>query len=210
MNVPDDYTASASVSFSTPIRFLGIKVGIDLKERWNQGISYVNSIKNINTNNTHKVGLKIENRKKDKWDIEVGANISFTDAQYSIQKELNRQYHNYTAFSEIRYTPTKRWNFRATADITKYDSQGFTDAITIPLISAEVNYHFLTNNRGMLSLEVYDMLNKNSGVTRVSEYNYIREVNSNMIGRYFMLSFKYKLNKFGGERNSGIKFETSR
>lgn len=210
MNVPDDYTASAIVSFSTPIRFLGIKVGIDLKERWNQGISYVNSIKNINTNNTHKVGLKIENRKKDKWDIEVGANISFTDAQYSIQKELNRQYHNYTAFSEIRYTPTKRWNFRATADITKYDSQGFSDAITIPLISAEVNYHFLTNNRGMLSLEVYDMLNKNSGVTRVSEYNYIREVNSNMIGRYFMLSFKYKLNKFGGERNSGIKFETSR
>ncbi|MGE0077267.1 MAG: outer membrane beta-barrel protein [Bacteroidales bacterium] len=210
VNVPDDYTASASINFSTSVKPLGIKVSVDLKERWNQGISYVNTVENINTNLTHKVGLKVENRKKDKWDVEVGGTVSFTDARYSIQKELNRKYNNYVAFGEIRYTPNQRWHFCVTADITSYNSQSFNDAITVPLLSAEINYHFLDNNRGMLSLEAFDLLNKNTGVTRVSEYNYIRETNSNMIGRYFMLSFKYKLNKSGGERNSAIKFETSR
>jgi len=210
VNVPDDYTASASINFSTPVKPLGIKVGIDFKERWNRGISYVNTVENINTNLTHKVGLKVENRKKDKWDVEVGGTVSFTDARYSIQKELNRKYNNHVAFGEIRYTPNQRWSFCVTADITSYNSQSFNDAITVPLLSAEINYHFLVNNRGMLSLEAFDLLNKNTGVTRVSEYNYIRETNSNMIGRYFMLSFKFKLNKSGGERNSAIKFETSR
>jgi len=94
--------------------------------------------------------------------------------------------------------------------MTSYNSQSFHDAITVPLLGAEINYHFLANNRGMLSLEAYDLLNKNTGVTRVSEYNYIRETNSNMIGRYFMLTFKYKLNKFGGERNSGIYIDKGR
>lgn len=210
VNVPDDYNASASINFSTPIKFLGIKVSVDLKERWNQGVSFVNGIENINTNLTHKVGLKIENRKKEKWDAEVGATVSFTDARYSIQQELNRKYNNYVAYGELRYNPNQRWHFRLTADITSYNSRSFDDAITVPLLGAEVNYHFFANNRGMLSLEVHDLLNKNTGVTRVSEYNYIRETNSNMLGRYFMLSFKYKLNKFGGERNSGIKFETAR
>lgn len=210
INVPDDYSASASISFSTPIKFLGIKVSVDLKERWNNGLSYVNGIENMNTNLTHKVGLKFENRKKEKWDVEVGGTVSLTDARYSIQEQLNRKYINYVAFGEVRYTPNQRWHFRLTADITSYNSQSFNDAITVPLLGAEINYHFLANNRGMLSLEAYDLLNKNTGVTRVSEYNYIRETNSNMIGRYFMLTFKYKLNKFGGERNSGIYIDKGR
>lgn len=210
VNVPDDYSTSASINFSTPVKFLGIKFSVDLKERWNRGISYVNGIENISTNITHKVGMKIENRRKEKWDAEVGGTISFTDAQYSIQKELNREYNNYVAYGEIRYNPNPKWHFRIAADITSYNSQGFNKAITVPLLSAEINYHFFANNRGMLSLEAYDLLNKNTGVTRISEYNYIRETNSNMIGRYFMLSFKYRLNKFGGERNSGIQISKAR
>ena len=208
VNVPDDYTASASIYFSTPVRFLGIKISINLKERWNKGTSYVNSSRNININNTHKAGLKIDNRKKEKWDIEVGGTMSLTDARYSIQQELNRKYLNSSAYGEIRYTPNQRWHFSISSDVTRYDSRSFNNAILVPLVNAEIDYHFLANNRGMLSIEAYDLLNRNTGVSRVSEYNYIREVNSNMIGRYVMLSFRYRLNKTGGVHNSGFVIET--
>jgi len=44
-------------------------------------------------------------------------------------------------------------------------------------------------------LGAYDLLNKNSGINRISEMNYLRETRSNIIERYLMLSFKYRLNK---------------
>lgn len=64
--------------------------------------------------------MKFENRKK-KMDVEVGGTVSFTDARYSIQEELNRKYNNYVAFGEVRYNPNQRWHFRLTADITSYN-----------------------------------------------------------------------------------------
>lgn len=205
VNVPEDYSASAMVDFSTPIKFLGIKVRFGAQERWNKGISYVNSISNTNTNITHNLKLSFDNRKKDKWDIMVGAEINLTNAKYSIQSELNRQYFSYTWFSEINYYPTERINFRFTGDIVNYNSQSFNKSVQVPLLGAEINYFIKSNKRLMLSLEGSDLLNKNTGISRTSDLNYLREVHSNTIGRYILLSLKFRLNKFGDTGGGGIK-----
>jgi hypothetical protein len=207
VNVPDDYQLAANVDFSTPIRPLGIKINLGLTEKWNKGLSFVNDRTNININKTHRASLRFDNRKKEKWDVEIGGNLSFTQAGYSIQKELNTDYFNYSGFGEIRFTPIDRWHFRLTGDITSYNARSFSQAITIPLLSAEVNYYFLKNKRAMLTLEAADLMNKNTGLSRISELNYLREVRSATIGRYFMVSLKYKLNQFGPE-NSGITIKT--
>ena len=205
VNVPDDYLVTGGASVSTPIRSLGISTSVSINETWNRGINFVNGIQNINTSITHKLTAKINNRKTDKWDIEIGGDISLTNARYSIQKQLNREYISYSAFGEIRYKPSDNWHFRLTTDITSYSAQSFTKDITIPLMGAEVSYYFLKNKRGVLSLEGYDLLNKNTGISRVAELNYLSEVNSSTIGRYILLSFKYKLNSMGNENSIQIK-----
>jgi hypothetical protein len=72
----------------------------------------------------------------------------------------------------------------------------------IPLLSGEVSYYFLKNNRGVLTLQGMDLLNKNTGIQRISELNYLQERITNMLGRYVMLSFKYRLNKMGKSGNT--------
>jgi hypothetical protein len=67
----------------------------------------------------------------------------------------------------------------------------------VPLIGAGVSYYFLKNQRGVLTLTGADLLNRNTGIERISEMNYLVERNSSIIGRYIMLSFKYRLNKIG-------------
>jgi hypothetical protein len=201
VNVPEDYSSSLNLQFSTPLRFLGVNVNININESWNKGISYVNDIVNTNTNLSHNLRISMDNRKKEKWDFEVGGKLDLTDASYSIQKQLNRKYFNYSYFGEIKYNPTDKWHFRLTGDVTNYDAQSFGEKITIPLVSAEINYHFLPNKRAMISIEGVDLLNKNTGLTRSSNLNYLRETSSNTIGRFILLSFKFRLNKFGS--NSG-------
>ena len=128
-----------------------------------------------------------------------------TDARYSIQESLNNIYYDLSWFGEIRYTPSDRLEFYFSTDITNYTAQSFDEAQLVPLLGAHVSYSFLANNRATLTLAGADLLNKNTGIRRVSEMNYLQERTSNIIGRYFMLTFKYRLNKFGGDTGMNVK-----
>ena len=132
----------------------------------------------------------------------MGASIRLTDAKYSLQETLNNRYFDWSYFADIRFTPNDHWNFQLTADVTNYDASSFEQAVSIPLIGAEASYYFLKNKRGILTVNAFDLLNKNTGLSRMSELNYLREQNSNIIGRYVLLSFKYMLNKIGGSSNA--------
>ncbi|MCD6333295.1 MAG: outer membrane beta-barrel protein, partial [Bacteroidales bacterium] len=204
INVKDDYQVNGRIDFSTPIRKLGMIINLSLDENWNRGLNRINGINNINTNFSHGLTLSVNNRKKVKWDINGGASVSLTDARYSVQKALNNLYYNISWFADLKYFPDDHWHFTVTTDVTSYNSMSFNESVNIPLLGAEISYSFLKNNRGMLILQGFDLLNKNTGLQRISELNYLRERKSNIIGRYFMLSFKYRLNKFNKKPGGGI------
>ncbi|MCD6347817.1 MAG: outer membrane beta-barrel protein [Bacteroidales bacterium] len=208
INVDDDYNANARMDFSTPIRKLGVKFNAGISETWNRGMNIVNGIENTTTNLSHHISMSIENRTKKKWDIIAGGSISLTDAKYSLQESLNNRYTDFAYYTELRFNPNDHWNFFVSADVTNYNDKSFGSSISIPLIGAEVSYFFLKNKRASISIQGADLLNKNKGIQRVSEMNYLRETRSNIIGRYVMLSFKYRLNKFGG--GDGIVIKTHR
>ena len=88
------------------------------------------------------------------------------------------------------------WHFSASANVGKYKEKSFVESINVPLLKASITRYFLKANRGVLSLETFDLLNKNSVIERISDLNYIRQKQSNIIGRHFMVTFKYRLNKF--------------
>jgi len=203
INVPDDYSASLHADFSTPIRKLGLNVHLGIRENWNQSITYIDGQENVSTNWNHSIRFSADNRKKEKWDVSGGIEFDLTNARYTVQESLNTDYFNLVYFGEIRFTPNDRWHFLVGADVTNYNAQSFNDAFSIPLLRAEINFYFLKNNRAILTLSGSDLLNRNTGIERVSEQNYLRETHSNTIGRYVMLALKFRLNKFGGG-GSGI------
>lgn len=202
INVPDDYRLGASASFSTPLRFAGIKVNADIDESWNKGINFVNNIENTNTNFVHKLSLSFDNRNKNKFDITAGASLQITDARFSVNTTLNNVYRELAYFTDLSYTPGKRWNFTLNADLTSYSAGGPYKSQTIPLTGFSMSYFFLKDLRGGITLQCSDMLNRNTGISRYSEFNYLKEQRSNMIGRLIMLSFKYRLNKSIGQPGS--------
>ncbi|MFN8239449.1 MAG: outer membrane beta-barrel protein [Bacteroidales bacterium] len=203
INVKDNFNAGANIDFSTPFKPFGIMVSFSFNEDYNRGTTIVNDISNDNRNFTHNLSFTISNRKKDKWDIETGTALKVTQSKYSVQSNLDNVYSDISWFGETRYTPGKKLSFMVSADITSYSAKTFDQSKLIPILGAEMNYYFLRNQRGTLTLSGVDLLNRNTGLERRSELNYLIEKKSNMIGRYVMLSFKYRLNKFG-DNSSGI------
>lgn len=200
-NLPDDYNASGQAEYRMPIRKLGININIGLNESYNKGMSVVNDVTNINNTFKHGGKLGISNRKKEHWDADVTLTASYTDSKYSVQQSFNSSFVQYGADAQLSYRPNDHFYFSTSANVDRYQSGSFADAVTVPLLQASATYYFLKGNRGALTLEGFDLLDRNKSIQRSSQLNYLVEQRSNTIGRYFLLSFKYRLTAVGG--NSG-------
>jgi hypothetical protein len=197
INVPGDYTASGYLSFSTPLRKLGMKLSFTLNENWHRGINIVNSEDNILKTMSHSASLTFDSYLKEKFNYRIGSSLTLTETKYSIQEGLNNLYFNTVYFGEIFYNPNNHWNFQFISRLTNYNSKALKGSFIIPLIDASVNYYFLKNERGVITAKGIDLLNRNTGFQQTSDINYLMQVNNNTLGRYIMLSFKYKLTKMG-------------
>ena len=206
-NVDRDYRSQFNLNFSTPVRKLGVKIKLDAQESWNLGMSLVNDVDNVYRSFSQRYSFSADNRVKKNWDVASGIGVTLTRTRYDIQESLNNSYFDLSWFADIRYTPTERWHFEVTADVTGYSDLGPDGSLQIPLLRAEVSRFFLANNRGVLTLSGNDLLDRNQNVQRISELNYLLETRTNSIGRCVMLTFKYRLNKLA--RNEGIHVDVN-
>jgi hypothetical protein len=56
-----------------------------------------------------------------------------------------------------------------------------------------------------LKVSVVDILNQNSNVDRTVTDNYITDSYTQILRRYFMVTFMYGFNQFGGRKGGGQK-----
>ena len=93
--------------------------------------------------------------------------------------------------------------FNSTFDYTILSGKTFGTTPGIPLLSLALT-HFLDKKRTMeLRLTVVDVLNRNTGINRTADGNYIQEERVRSLGRYGLLTFTYALNPKSKRNNGG-------
>jgi len=85
-------------------------------------------------------------------------------------------------------------------DYTKTLYYGYSGATNPNILNAYIEKRFLKQNVGALRLSAFDLFNQNTGFTNTQNGNYITQTQSNRLGRYFMLTFTLRLQKFAGKR----------
>ena len=149
--------------------------------------------------------LTVDNRKKEKIDWSVSARITHNSTRYSVSEALNQDFVNQRYRAEATLFPNKKWAIGSGLDYLLYSAETFGAERAVPLWRASVTRYVLKNRKGQIKLSAYDLLNRNIGISRSSQFNYVEEERTRNLGRYVMLSFAYSISGFGQANGGGMQ-----
>jgi hypothetical protein len=97
--------------------------------------------------------------------------------------------------AEVNVNFLKSYAFNTEMDYFIYTSTTTNFHQTIPLWKMSVSRFVLRNKTGEIKLAVNNILNYGVSITQTATSNYLQQQTNNNLGRYFMISFTYALNK---------------
>ena len=198
INVDDDLRLTAFGSVSFQVKDLGSRIRLNSNISFNRGTTFFNGVDNDYDRFTTSGGITLNNANTEVWDISAGLRLSHSTTSYSINTERNQTFLNQTYFADIIWYITPKFNINTAIDYAVYSNEAFTDQQAIPIWKAGISHYVLKNNRGEIKFTVNDILNRNLGVNRTANLNYVEEERITSLARYAMLSFVYNLSQFPG------------
>ena len=206
INMDGAWNASSFITLGLPLKgkLKGSNFNFNNNIRYNRDVNLINKNKNFTSTLaiTQTVGINLD--LKQKWNVGVNGSITYNNVHYSGQSNPNQdnQYYLHTYSADVAYMGLKNWVFSTDFDyfLNTGLAEGYNQAI--PLWNSSIAHQFLKKKNGELKLSVYDMLNQNQSIRRTVGTNYIEDVRTLVLKRYFMLTFTYNLNK-GSNPNQG-------
>ncbi len=150
------------------------------------------------------------NYRADNWDISLNGFIRYSHSKSTAQPQDKMNVFNFSYGPSVNYN-LPWWNIKLSTNISMSSRRGYSDpnANTDELIwNAQASASFLPKNALTVSLQLYDILQQQSNISRVVEALYRRDSENNAIYSYFMLNLSYKFNNTGG--NDGNKGKVAR
>ncbi|NML20053.1 outer membrane beta-barrel protein [Pseudoflavitalea sp. G-6-1-2] len=203
VNTDGVYSIAGALNTSLPLNFFKGAIRVGSNFTFNNNKQFLNRKENRVRSFAMGPDVKLDLSFTDKFDMQFSAGINFNNVRYALRPELNNKYFSQEYGTEANWELPKK--FYLSSEFSYVVNNRLADGfnLRVPLWNASVSKHFLKNDRGELKLSAFDLLNKNVDISRNASRNYIEDVRSTVLKRYFMLTFTYSLNKTGGGAESG-------
>ncbi len=203
VNINNTLNISSDVSYSMPVKFLKATVEISSFMNYNTGKQFINTAPNNIRSLTLGPELRFDVSPHTKINISLSASLNYNSSKYSLQEDLDTKYNSQVYATSFDWEMPKRFFFSTEFyyTINSQRTAGYNNKI--PLWNAGISKQMLKFNRGELKLAATDLLNKNIGINRNSNQNYIEDNRIKTLRRFFLLSFTYSLSKTGLNNTGG-------
>lgn len=207
INVKNDKQGFVFFGFGMPLYKQVLRMNVTTNANLGQGITFVNGTENVTNRTGLSLGLRLSVNIKDSFDINFNGRIQSNKTTYSLNTNQNQLYYNYTYDVEANYRLPMGFRLSTDFDYSIITGQTFGTTKGIPIWGASLSKYMFKQNKGELKFAIFDILNRNTGISRSADVNYILNEVTSSLGRYAMLTFTYNLNPMmgggGGQRGGG-------
>ncbi|MFT3909898.1 MAG: outer membrane beta-barrel protein [Ferruginibacter sp.] len=190
-------------TYSFPVK--PIKTTINL----NAGFGYTklpglsNYTPTITDNVTYNGGVVLASNISEYVDFNISYNASVNNAHTRGQTIADNNYVNHVIGGTLNLLNKKGWFIQN--DVSSQIYRGLSGSLNqnFTLWNASIGKKFLKKQAAEIKLSVFDLLKQNQSITRTVTESYIQDNQSEVLQRYFMLTFTYNLKNFGTPKKGG-------
>jgi hypothetical protein len=196
VNVDNTLHLSGNATFGFPIQKLNSRFSITAMASQQKGVNVIDDLQSTIAQNTIGGRFRYDYRFKEIFDISLGANISRQSTTYKFDAASNQLYYNntYTAEGNLHLLDNM-YLLSSSLEYLTYESKTSDYSQAIPFLIISISRYILKAKSGELKLSVNNVLDQSTGVSQTADVNYFQRQVTNSLGRYYMLTFIYSLNK---------------
>jgi hypothetical protein len=194
VNVDNNMSVVGNATVSFPINKIKSRFSLGTNLRNHRSINLLNETASTIDQQSAGGSARYSYRYKEVFDLSLSARIERQLTEYEFQPNdqifLNN---NYAAESNL--TIAKNYQFTSSFELLQYENKSNNFSQTIPILNLSLSRFLLKNKKGELKFSVNNLLDKALGVTQSANLNYTERQTTNSLGRIFMVSFTYAINK---------------
>lgn len=192
-NTDGYFSWSSLVAYGIPWKAISSNVNLSSTVKHSKTPGYWDNHKQFTSQWNWSGSLTVGSNISENVDFVVDVNGKYTRSQNLSFKDMN------VNFWSLSYGGQLNWTFLPTLKVvlecgrTNYFGSG-TSQFNAIISNVAIAYKCMKKQKGELRFAIYDILNQDNSFYQTTTELYRREVSTNILGRYAMLSFTYNLN----------------
>ncbi|MFK7844443.1 MAG: outer membrane beta-barrel protein [Rhodothermales bacterium] len=196
INVDGYWNARSFFTVGLPAGPLKSNVNINAGYTFSRSPGSINGVENISDVHGLNGGAVIGSNISERVDFTLSYALNFSAVTNTVYPELDANYLFHKASAKVNLLLGKSWVFDTNLNLIQYTGLGEAFDQNNLVWNAGIGYKFLKGNGGEVKLIVADILNQNNSVSRSINEFYVEDNTSNVLERYVLLNFTYKLKNF--------------
>jgi hypothetical protein len=189
------------INYSIPIKKIKCVFSFSGGYTFSSVPGLINGFTNKANQTSITLGAVLSSNISERIDFTVTSNSGYNIVLNTLQKQSNSIYFNQNTKFKIQAIIWK--SFILQTDLNHQYYQGLSSRLTqnYLLWNAGIGYKFLKKKAGEFRLTVFDILKQNNSVSRNITETYYEDAQTNVLQRYYMLTFTYTLRQFKSKSN---------
>ena len=197
-NINGYYTIRANTTYGTPIKPWKINLNLSTNVYHNHDIGLTNHAKTYS--NSYGISQRIGANSRFGPHLVIGLSYvgNYSIVRNNANTDLSYNYYNQVIRNDLAYTFWK--GIRIASSLYYNYNQGLAQGYDQQFIlwNASLGKKLFKRQEGEITLSAYDLLNRNTNISRSISERYIQDSQNNALRQYFLLSFTYNVRHFGG------------
>ena len=205
-NINGNWNLFGMLGTNTALRNKKFTINTFTMARYNNIVSYISSRETLSDTDKNKTRQLVMSERlrgtyrNDWWELSLNGSLTYNHSRNSFQEQNNMDTYQFSYGASTNFRLS--WNMSVSTDISQNSRRGYTDNSMNRdelIWNAQISQDFLKGNAATVSVQFYDILRRQSNISRTISAAMRQDTEYNAIYSYCMVHFIYRLNLFGGK-----------